>query len=461
MGHTDSTMRASVVFLLFAVIAASYAADDLDLDESNFEETIKNNDYVLAMFYAPWCGHCKSLKPHFAAAATQTKGKFVLAKIDCTLESAKNLCQQHEVRGYPTVKFFKNGNAIDYNGPRDTEGIISWLEKKTGPAAVTKTEAEVATFLEVNANTPVVVGYFDAENSDSHKAFLEAADDADMEDFKFVQVFGSSQKDDTVQLKIKDSELQTRPDGENIARWAFENSFPLVDEVGGHNFAKYAKLGKPLHLVFVDPNDENKDALVENLKIVAGENREDSFSWIDANKYKAQIKGMGASGDVVPCIIRLSSFGSDNKPVVFEEALTLESLRDWAAGVKSGKYVYVPKSEPIPEDNSGPVKVVVGKNWNDIVNDPTKNVFVEFYAPWCGHCKNLAPKYEVLGGKYDADSDVVIAKIDATANDVESHFEIKGFPTLLLYTKDGKETPIQYNGDREADAMEKFIKEHL
>jgi hypothetical protein len=91
-------------------------------------------------------------------------------------------------------------------------------------------------------------------------------------------------------------------------------------------------------------------------------------------------QGMGASGNVIPCIIRLSSFGSDNKPVVFEEALTLESLRDWVAGVKSGKYHYVPKSEPLPEDNSGPVKVVVGKNWNEIVNDATKNVLVEFYG---------------------------------------------------------------------------------
>lgn len=83
---------------------------------------------------------------------------------------------------------------------------------------------------------------------------------------------------------------------------------------------------------------------------------------------------------MVPCIIRLSSFGSDNKPVVFEEPLTLESLRDWAAGVKSGKFKYTPKSEPIPAENDGPVKIVVGKNWNDIVNDASKNVLVEFYG---------------------------------------------------------------------------------
>ena len=65
---------------------------------------VQNNDFVLVMFFAPWCGHCKNFKPHFAEAATKVKGKYVLAKVDCTLETAKNLCQEQEVRGYPTIK---------------------------------------------------------------------------------------------------------------------------------------------------------------------------------------------------------------------------------------------------------------------------------------------------------------------------------------------------------------------
>ena len=237
------------------------------------------------MFYAPWCGHCKSFKPHFAAAATKAAGKYVLAKVDCTQDSAKGLCQQQEVRGYPTVKFFKHGSAQEYTGPRDTEGVLGWLEKKTGPAALTLASAEeVKTFVADHGESTIVTGYFDKEDSEAHKEFIEAANDADMEEFKFVQAFGTDQKDGSITLHFK-GQAQTRPDGENIARWAFENSFPLVDEVGGHNFARYAKLGKPLHLVFVEPTDEGKDALVANLETVAAEHKDESFSWIDANEY--------------------------------------------------------------------------------------------------------------------------------------------------------------------------------
>lgn len=57
------------------------------------------------------------------------------------------------------------------------------------------------------------------------------------------------------------------------------------------------------------------------------------------------------------------------------------------------------KSEPIPEDNNSPVKVAVAKNFDDVVINNGVDTLVEFYAPWCGHCKSLAPVYEEVAEK--------------------------------------------------------------
>jgi len=104
------------------------------------------------------------------------------------------------------------------------------------------------------------------------------------------------------------------------------------------------------------------------------------------------------------------------------------------------------------------VKVVVGKTFDQIVMDTSKDVFVEFIAPWCGHCKNLTPKFEQLAKSFVGTNSVVIAKIDATENDTP--IEIKGFPTIFLFNANDKENPVTYEGDRTVEAMAQFIREN-
>jgi protein disulfide isomerase family A protein 3 len=118
------------------------------------------------------------------------------------------------------------------------------------------------------------------------------------------------------------------------------------------------------------------------------------------------------------------------------------------------------KSEPIPDNTEEAVKVAVAKNFDELVNDPTKDVLIEFYAPWCGHCKSLAPKYEELATKLKKENDIVIAKMDATANDVPANYQVSGFPTIYFAPKNNKQSPKQYQGGREVkDFIEYLAKE--
>ena len=79
--------------------------------------------------------------------------------------------------------------------------------------------------------------------------------------------------------------------------------------------------------------------------------------------------------------------------------LSVANLEQFARDLAAGKVEPHMKSEPIPEPNDEAVVTVVAKNFNEIVNDETKDVLIEFYAPWCGHCKSLAPVYEELAQK--------------------------------------------------------------
>ena len=86
-------------------------------------------------------------------------------------------------------------------------------------------------------------------------------------------------------------------------------------------------------------------------------------------------------------------------------------------------------------------------------------LLVEFYAPWCGHCKALAPKYQELGNKLKSVADkVTIAMIDATDNDVEhDKVDVEGFPTLKLFKAGAKTNPIDYTGLRETQDILDFV----
>jgi len=138
------------------------------------------------------------------------------------------------------------------------------------------------------------------------------------------------------------------------------------------------------------------------------------------------------------------------------ESNILRFVDEWENGKLSATF----KSDEIPEKQENEVIVVVGKSFNQVVMDDSKDVLVEFYAPWCGHCKKLTPLYEELAKKLSHNKSLVIAKVDATANEVEG-VSIKGFPTIKFWPGGKKSSPLDYDGERTVEGFMAWLEKHV
>ncbi len=104
------------------------------------------------------------------------------------------------------------------------------------------------------------------------------------------------------------------------------------------------------------------------------------------------------------------------------------------------------------EDN---VSVLTDANFDEFLAQ-NEFVFVKFYAPWCGHCKKMAPGYAKLGKRMlDENSNVKIAKLDATIHkEAATKHKVQGFPTLKFFING---SPVDYQGAREEEAIYNWI----
>ncbi|PKA52749.1 Protein disulfide isomerase-like 2-2 [Apostasia shenzhenica] len=139
------------------------------------------------------------------------------------------------------------------------------------------------------------------------------------------------------------------------------------------------------------------------------------------------------------------------EPKKYEGPRTAEGLVEFVnnEGGTNVKMATVPSS----------VVILTPDNFDQVVLDVTKDALVEFYAPWCGHCKMLAPTYEKLANVYKLDEDVVIANLDADKHkDLAEKYGVSGYPTLKFFPKNNK-AGDDYDGGRELDAFVTFINE--
>ncbi|CAL5363489.1 unnamed protein product [Camellia sinensis] len=444
--------------------------DVVVLKDSNFSDFIAKNRYVMVEFYAPWCGHCQALAPEYAAAATELKGEVVLAKVDATEES--ELGQKYEIQGFPTVYFFIDGVHKDYSGQRTKDAIVSWVKKKTGPGIYNLSTVEEAERI-LTAETKVVLGFLDSllgPQSEELSAASRLEEDVSFyqtsspEVAKLFHIDPQAKRPALVLLK-KETEKISHFDGQfiksAITQFVYENKLPLVTTLTRESAPLiFENPIKNQLLLFATSNDSEafQPMFQEAAKAFKGKL---IFVYVEMDNEdfgRPVSEYFGVSGDA-PRVIAYTG-NDDARKFVLDSDLTLSSIMSFGEDFLEDKLKPFYKSDPIPETNDGDVKIVVGNNFDEIVLDESKDVLLEIYAPWCGHCQALEPIYNKLAKHLKGINSLVIAKMDGTTNE-HPRAKSDGFPTILFFPAGNKSfDPITFDSDRTVVEFYKFLKKH-
>ncbi|GAB0196350.1 protein disulfide-isomerase A2 [Grus americana] len=446
----------------------------LVLHEHNFARALSEHRLLLVEFYAPWCGHCQRLAPAFARAAAALRNESSpvrLGKVDATAQTA--LANEFGITSYPTLKFFRNGNRthpLAYTGRMDTEGIVRWMQRRAGPSATLLQDADTAAAF-VGSQDLVVVGFFKDLGSEAAQAFYDVAGEVvDMpfgvaEAAELFEVYGLSA--DTVCLfkKLDEGRTDFPVDPERgldvveLTQLLRIHSLELVMEFTNETSDQIFGAKIPHHmLLFLNKSSSAHMALQDGFRAAAGTFRgKVLFVVVDVAGYGADVLPFfGLTPDDAPTL-RLVKMENNRKYRMDQDVFSDTAIRAFVQAVLDGKVKpHLLSAEP-PEDwDTRPVKVLVGKTFEQVAFDETKNVFVKFYAPWCSHCQAMAAAWEELGERYKDHENIVIAELDATVNELEN-ITINGFPTLHYFPAGPDRKMVEYKSARDVETFSKFL----
>jgi len=452
----------------------------LKLTQDNFTKTAKAKDLMLVWFYAPWCKHCKQLEPEMEGAANELEGWGVtIAKVDGTRE--KELADQYNVAGWPTLKMFRKGRVYEYNGPREKQNIIDFMKEQNKLPSIEKTHMLGITNNMDRLET-TVVGFFKGK-SDLYDEYVVAANEM-RGSYRFMHTFDEeiaksfNVPADTVaiyQPEIYWTEFEnktytlSKKSGtyKEIIQFIRKNSIPLVGQRTKQNMNfKYPE--KPIIVLYYDVNYDHqflKDTQFIRKKIVEiAKHFTDSnlkFAISNEDEYEDELKSLGledSGADVnVACYTDKQKFRME--PVDdFESSDLAQFIED----LRTGKVKPYMKSMPVPKKQEGVIRKVVAHNYDEEIHKIKKDAVMFFYAPWCGHCKEFDPIYKKVAKKMLKNNEnIVFGKMDGSSNDIPYMFPpLKGFPSVFFVSAYEKYDPILYQGDRTYKSVKDWINRH-
>jgi len=250
---------------------------------------------------------------------------------------------------------------------------------------------------------------------------------------------------------------------DDMVQWIEENRKPLWAELTFTNLYYVWQGSRVTFVAFVKNIEEHlSKTILSTFKSLAkqyGSRHEISFVIVDTGLYKDFSQGLGLKEEDIP---NFAIFDPHKRKEHFfpkdQESINLKNTKRWLENFISGKL------ESPSEDLYADEDLVVRLNsdtFSSIVYDQEKDVLVEFYAPWCGHCISLAPIYKKTASLFNQLlPSVLLASFDVQTNQVPQKYNVTGLPTLLFFSSKDKDNALQLPGPHDGLTIVDYILNH-
>ncbi|XP_069839965.1 protein disulfide-isomerase-like protein of the testis isoform X2 [Dendropsophus ebraccatus] len=419
----------------------------------------------------------QTVKEEFSIAATHLKQETTdvrFGQVDITQE--KDLGKEFQITEFPTFKLFVNSdrkNPTDCKGVRTATAFVTWINRRMGPSSMLiNTTDQYESFIQ--SDKVSVVGFIKDPGSRFAEHFSEAA--GDVPEFPFGLVTNEDvllhvgitqnmatvyRRDKPVHYLISEEEIESSVDLVRLIRTY------VMDVVTEYNLETSVTIfDVPIYnhiLLFASKTSEQFSTMYESYESAALEFRgKIVFVLVDTDESRnGRIFEYFRIKEVDTPAVRILNLTSDTKYRMPADDVTTENIRSFCQRYLDGKAKPQRDSEDIPKDwDKHPVKVLVGKNFNKVAFNKSTNAFVMFYAPWSKPCKELLPVWKELGKRYQNNTNVTIAKIDCTANDIQL-IMLDRYPFFRFFPAGSDTKSIRYTGEKTIEAFTEFLEDEL
>ncbi|XP_074063234.1 protein disulfide-isomerase-like protein of the testis isoform X2 [Macrotis lagotis] len=402
----------------------------LVLTAQTLGRVLNETRFLMVEFYNPLSRQSQNLIKEMGRAV-DIMGKentgVLFGKVNITSE--KLLEQEFAIKDVPMVKLFVEGQRqqpIDCRGVIEAAALVAWLRNQIKLSTVLFTSREqIKTF--VRSRKLTVIGFFEGvivhfEECEEDRHILRDLS-------KIIKFF-------TMDLVI-------------------EYSVETMDQIYDMHIRNHI-------LLFISKNSTEFGALVQVFESVAQEFKNKIIFLIvntDEVDNTHVLEYFQISSWDIPGI-RILNVTKNMRYRMPAEEITFKNMNSFCENFLNGLAKQQLPSENIPKDwDTKPVKVLVGKNFKEVVFSHKRNAFVMFYAPWSYECKTLLPILEELGKKYHYHESVTIAKIDITANDIHQTF-LEKYPFFKFFPAK-TDLVVPYNGEYTLDAFIDFVEKEV